>query len=89
MKNLYYDHTKNSQIENLDSSKYNCQPLDSTCDKICVGNGGFFYFNDDGKLYLCYKPKGIYPIIKNNSSVILIECTETNWKTSDVNGLYI
>ena len=29
---------KKSQIENLDSSKYNSQSLDSTCDKICVGN---------------------------------------------------
>ena len=43
---------KNSQIENLDSSKYNCQSLDSTCDKICVRNGRFFYFNDDCKLDL-------------------------------------
>ena len=32
---------RNSQIENLDSSKYNCQSLDSICDNVCVGNGEF------------------------------------------------
>ena len=43
---------RNSQIETLDTSKYNFQSLDSTCDKICVGNGRFLYFNEDGKLDL-------------------------------------
>ena len=81
--------TKNSHIEDLDSLKYNCQSLDSTCDKICVGNGRFFYFNNDGKLDLCCILKRRYPVIKQNSSVISIERTEMNWKTSDVNGLYI
>ena len=45
---------KHSHIENLNSLKYESQSLDSTCDKTCVGNGRFFYFNDDGKLDLCY-----------------------------------
>ena len=45
---------KNSQIENLDPLKYSCQSLDSICDQKCVGNGKFFYFNDDDKLDLCY-----------------------------------
>ena len=58
---------KNSHIENLDSSKYNFQPLDSNCDKICVGNGRFFYFNDYGELYLYYIFKIRYPVIKNYS----------------------
>ena len=43
---------KQSQIKKLDYSEYNCQSLDSTCDKICVGNGRFFYFNYYGKLDL-------------------------------------
>ena len=43
---------KQSQIENLDYSKYNCQYLDSTCDINIVENGRFFYFRDDVKLYL-------------------------------------
>ena len=73
----------------MDSSKYNCQSLDLTCYKSFVGNGRFFYLKDDGKLDLCYILKGRHPVIKNNSSVILIECTETNWKKSYVNGLCI
>ena len=36
--------TKNSHIENLDYSKDNCKSFDSTCDKICVGNGIYFRF---------------------------------------------
>ena len=40
---------KNSPIEKLDSSIYNSQSLVSTCDIVCVGNGIFFYFNEDGK----------------------------------------
>ena len=49
---------KYSHIEILYSSK------NSTCDKICVGNGGFFYFNDDGKLDIYYIFKRRYPVIK-------------------------
>ena len=63
--------------------------MDSTCDKLCVGNDRFFYFNDVGKLDIYYILKIIYPVIKNNSSVLFIECTEMNLKTSDVNGLCI
>ena len=37
--------------------KNNCQSFDSTCDNCFVGNGWFFYFNDDGKL-------DIYDIVK-------------------------
>ena len=32
--------------------------------KNCVENGRFFYFNNDGKLGLCYILKRIYPVIK-------------------------
>ena len=32
--------------------------------------------------------KRIYPVIKN-SSVIFVECTEMNWKISDVNGFCV
>ena len=56
-----YKHTKNSQIENLNSLNYNYQSLDSTCDKICFGNGRFYHFNYDGKLDLCYIFKRRYP----------------------------
>ena len=70
---------KSCHIENLDSSQYNCQSFDSTCDKSCVGNGRFFSQND-GKLDLCYIMKRRYPVIKNNSSGLSIECTEINWK---------
>ena len=62
--------------------------MNSTCHKICVGNGRFFYFNNDGKLYLCYISKRRYLVIKK-SSVIFIEFTEMNRKTSDANGLCI
>ena len=63
--------------------------MDSTCDKFFVGNGGFFYFNDDGKLDLYIVLKRGYSVLKKNSSGIFIEWTEMNWKTSDVNGLFI
>ena len=63
---IKYNPTKKTQIENLDYSKYNCQSLDLTCDKICVGNGIFFNFNNDGKLDICYILKIRYPVIKNN-----------------------
>ena len=57
---------KHSQIEKLDSSRNNCQSFDSTCDKICVENGRFFHFKNDGKLYHYYILKRMYPVIKNN-----------------------
>ena len=63
--------------------------FDSTCDKICVGNGRFFYFNDDCKLDIYYTLKRIHPVINNNSSVLFIECTEMNRKTSNVNDFCI
>ena len=81
--------TKNSHIENLDISKYNFESFISTCEKICVGNGMFLYFNDDVKLDLYYIFKIIHPIIKNHWSVPFIEFTEMNWKTPGVNGLCI
>ena len=43
---------KNSLVENLDSSIYNSQSFVSTCDIIYVGSVRFFYFNEDGKIYL-------------------------------------
>ena len=63
--------------------------MDSTCDNICVGNGLFFYFNDDGKIDIYVLVKEEIPCSKTNSSVIFIECTEINWKTPDINGLCI
>ena len=35
-------------------SLYNCQYLNLVNEKICVGNGRFFYFNGYGKLELFY-----------------------------------
>ena len=55
---------KQSQIENLYSSKNNCQSFYSTCDNCFVGNGRFFYLNYDGKLDIYYIVKIIYPGIK-------------------------
>ena len=54
---------------------------------MCVGNGLFFYFRDDGKLDIYYMVKRRYPVIKNNSSDPFVEWNEMNWKTSNVNGL--
>ena len=48
--------TKIYQIKRLASSKYICQPLNSTCEKICVVNGSF-YLIDNSKQYLYYKLK--------------------------------
>ena len=80
---------KNSQIENLDSSKYNFQSFDSTFDKTFVGNGRLFYFYYEGRLYLYYMVKRRYSVILKKSSVLFISYTELNWKTSSVNGLCI
>ena len=80
---------KHSQIEKLDSSKYNCQSFYSNCDKICSGIIIFFYFNNDGKLDIYYIVKIRHPFILKKSSVLSIECTEMNWKTSNVYSLCI
>ena len=63
--------------------------FDSSCDKFCIRNGGFFYVKDDGKLDIYYIVKRRYPVMKNNSSVLFIACTEMNLKTSNVAGLCI
>ena len=55
---------EDSLIEKLDSSIYNGQSLVSTCDIVCVGNGRFFYFNEDGKLDLHVIVKRRYPVLK-------------------------
>ena len=57
---------KHSQLEKVDYSKKDCQLFDSTCAKICTGNGICFYFNDDGKLDLYYILKTRYLVIKSN-----------------------
>ena len=57
-------------------------------DKICVGNGIFFYFNDDGKLEIFYMHK-ILPVEKRNTFVLFIEWTELNWNVKDANWLYV
>ena len=54
---------KNSPIERLDSSIDNSQSLVSTCDIICVVNGGLFYFIEDGKLYLNVIVKRRCPVL--------------------------
>ena len=43
---------EDSPIEKLNSSIYNGQSLVSTSGVVCVGNGRFFYLNNDGKLDL-------------------------------------
>ena len=50
-------------------------------------NGRFFYFNNDGKIYQYFIVKIRYPVIKKNALVLIIECTDMNWKTSNVNIL--
>ena len=59
--------------------------MDSTCEKICVGNGRPFYSNDDGKLVIYYILKIRYHGIKNNSSFIFTECNEINFKNKYAN----
>ena len=54
-----------------------------------MGNGRFFHLNNDGKLDLYCILKRIYPVIKNNRSVIFIECTEINWRYKYANGLCV
>ena len=53
-----------------------------------MGNGRF-YFNENSILDLYYILKRRYPAIKNNSSVIFIECTDMHWKKSNVNGFRV
>ena len=53
-----------SPIDKLDYSVYNGQSLVPTCDIVCVGNGRFFYFNEDGKLDLHVIVKRRYPVLK-------------------------
>ena len=72
-----------NQIENNNDLKYNYQSLNSSCEKICVGNGRLFYFGDDGIIDIYSIWKRRYPVIKNNSSVIFIGYTEMNWKHED------
>ena len=36
-----------------------------------------------------FSEKKRHPVLKTNPSVLFIECTEMNWKTSDVNGLCV
>ena len=58
---LIYPYQKSIRLKKY-ASKYKCQPLNLTCQKICVGNCRFFYFND-GKLDLYYILKRGYPVI--------------------------
>ena len=60
---------KNSLIEKFDSSIYNSELLVSTCDIICVRNGRFFHFDEDGKLDMHVILKIIYPNLKNSHLV--------------------
>ena len=48
-----------------------------------------FYSNDDIKLDMYYISKRRYPVVKNNSSVLFIECTEINWETTDENSFFV
>ena len=52
-------------------------------------NVRFFYFIDDVKLDIYYILKRRYHVVKNNSSVIFIKCTEMNWKNEYANGLCV
>ena len=47
-----------------DDLNYNFQSLNSTSEKICMGNGRLFYFKDAGKLDLYYILKRRYPVKK-------------------------
>ena len=40
--------------------KYNCQSLNLMNEKSYIGNGRFFYFNNDGKLEIFYMQKKYY-----------------------------
>ena len=53
-----------------------------------MGNGGLFYFNDDGKMELSFIQKKCTLRIKQ-SSVILIECTKLNWNGKYTNILCV
>ena len=44
-------------IIDKDVSYYNCQSLDLMNKRSFVGNGEFFYFNDDGKIEIFRIPK--------------------------------
>ena len=48
---------KRYDIAKIDYLKYICQAFNSTCEKICVVNVRFIYFNDDGKpdIYIIFK----------------------------------
>ena len=63
--------------------------MNSTREKICVGNGRLFYFSGDGKIYLYYILKRRYPVIKKKPSVIFIECTRINWKHKYADSLCV
>ena len=52
--------------------------MDSTCDRICAGNVEIFFFNDDGKLDLCYISKRRHSYKENNSVLITI-CIPFCW----------
>ena len=58
---------EDSPIENLYSSIYNGQSLVSTYYIVCVGNGRFFYFNEDGKLDINFIVKIRYPVLKKTN----------------------
>ena len=47
------------------------------------------FFKDGGKLDLYSLLKRRYPLIKNTSSVLFIECTEMDWKKTDSNFLCV
>ena len=55
---------EDSPIDKLDSSIYNAPSLVSTRDAVCVGNGIFFCFNEDGKLDLHVLVKKRYLVLK-------------------------
>ena len=53
-----------SPNDKLDSSLYNKQSLVSNCDVVCVGNGRFFFLDEDVTLDLHVLVKYIYPVLK-------------------------
>ena len=60
-----------------------------TYEKIWVGKGRLFYFNDDVKLELFYIHKKIVPVDKLNNYILFIECTKLYWNRKDANGLCV
>ena len=82
MENLHTLKVKTWIIQNVITNRFIQLVINFLMEMLYI-----FYFNDDSKLYIYYIEKIRCYAIKNNSSFLFIECTEINWKTSNLNGL--